>query len=170
MRRVFAMVAAAVLAACATSTPYQPAQKDGFGFSEQRIESNRYTITFAGNALTERDAVESSLLYRAAELTVKSGFDYFVTASRAVDPKREVYAAPHYGFTPYYSYYAPRWGWRPIYDPFWNSQTISEVTRYTATAEIAMFKGQKPAGDVKAFDARDVMANLGPRVTAPPAR
>lgn len=169
MRRILALVAAAALAACATATPYQPARDGGFGYAESRIESNRYSISFNGNSLTEREAVETNLLYRAAELTVQNGYDYFVVVNRAVDPKRQLYAVPtaRYAFSPYYSYYSPRWGWRPWTDPFWTTDTISEVTRYTATAEIVLFKGPKPSTDPNAFDARDVMANLQPKIVQP---
>lgn len=169
MRRILALVAAAALAACATATPYQPARDGGYGYAESRIESNRYSISFNGNSLTEREAVETNLLFRAAELTVQDGYDYFVVVNRAVDPKRQLYAVPtaRYAFAPYYSYYSPRWGWRPWTDPFWTTDTISEVTRYTATAEIVLFKGPKPATDPNAFDARDVMANLQPKIVQP---
>jgi hypothetical protein len=168
MRRVIAMAAAALLAACATATLYQPAHKGGFGFSETRIESNRYTLSFSGNSLTERDEVEAYLLYRAAELTVQGGFDHFIVTTRAVDPNRKIYATPRTAFAPFYAYYSPRWGWRPWYDPFWTDQTISEVTRYTANAEIVMVKGPKPAANPSAFDARDVLANLQAKVRLPP--
>ncbi len=67
----------AVLAACATTTPYQPLGKNG-GFSEQRIETNRYRIAFMGNSSTPRQTVENYMLYRAAELTINSSFDYFI--------------------------------------------------------------------------------------------
>jgi len=59
---------AAILSACATSTPYQPASTPGGfdGFSQTMIENDRARITFGGNSLTKRDTVENSLLYRAA--------------------------------------------------------------------------------------------------------
>ena len=66
-------VAGLVLAACATATPYQPAGYNGQrgGYSEQRVESNRYRVTFAGNSVTSREQVEMSLLLRSAELVGK---------------------------------------------------------------------------------------------------
>ena len=67
--RIPMLVAAALLSsACMTTTPYQPL-KGGEGYSEQRIESNRYTVRFFGNAQTPRQTVENYLLYRAAELS-----------------------------------------------------------------------------------------------------
>ena len=72
------------LAACALATPYQPSA-NGYGYSEQRIEQNRYRVTFTGNSDTPKQTVENYLLYRAAELTLQSGFDYFVFASDSTD-------------------------------------------------------------------------------------
>ena len=58
IRRIAPLAIAAVLAACATETPYSPADDRGYGFTEQKIESDRYRITFAGNSLTDRQTVE----------------------------------------------------------------------------------------------------------------
>lgn len=78
-RMIFTAALAVMLAACATSTPYVAATGDnGYGFSEQRIEENRYRIMFRGNSSTTRETVENFLLYRAAELTLINDFDYFV--------------------------------------------------------------------------------------------
>ena len=41
------------------------------------------------------------------------------------------------------------------------------MTTYTATAEIIMVKGRAQDGDVRAFDAREVMVQVGPRVVRP---
>src|SRR3546814_14353968 len=49
------------------------------------IENNRFRINFAGNSDTPKQTVETYLLFRAAELTLKSGYDYFVFASDSTD-------------------------------------------------------------------------------------
>lgn len=171
MTRLLVVLCAGLLAACATATPYQAATPDArYGYSERAIEGNRYALTFRGNALTERDTVESYLLLRAAELTLDKGYDYFIVSQRATDGASRLvpFGGPsRYGFNPYYSWYAPHWGWRPYYDPFWDDTTYREVTRYEATAEIVMFKGQKPANDAQAFDARQVRENLAGKVVRP---
>ena len=60
-------LAATALAACATATPYQPAGEGSrYGYSEQRVDRDRYRVTFAGNSVTSREQVEMSLLLRAA--------------------------------------------------------------------------------------------------------
>ena len=59
--------------------------------------------------------------------------------------------------------------WDPFWgDPFFDRDIdINTVEKYEATAEIVMGKGPKPAGNVRAFDARAVMANIGPTVVLP---
>lgn len=173
MRALLLAVAAGFLTACATATPYQPGAAGGaYGFTEQQIESNRTRISFRGNTLTDRETVETYLLYRAAELTLQSGYDYFIVANRDTESRSRLQATgpatPRFGFD--YWYFSPRRGWSPWYDPFWGEPaSYREVTRYEAVAEIAMFRGQKPADDPNAFSAREVQQNLEGRVVRPPA-
>jgi hypothetical protein len=172
MNRLLATMAAlAFLGACASPTPYQAADGTRSGYEEQRIESNRYRISFQGNSLTDRETVETYLLYRAAELTAEQGYDYFTVVTRATDEDRRVMAsgmgpARFSAFPVHYAYYHPRWGWRGVYDPFWNDTTYRESTRYEASAEIVLGRGRKP-DDVNAFDARDVMSNLSGQIVRP---
>lgn len=162
------------LAACATSTPYQPAGSGSSGgYSEQRLESDRYRVTFAGNSVTSREQVEMSLLLRAAELTLQGGYDWFATVNRATDVDTRYMSSPR--FDPFYrDRYSPFWGpswrysragiWGRWNDPF-RDDMIREIDRYEASAEIVMGRGAKPANDPNAFDAREVIANIGGRVT-----
>lgn len=85
-RSTFVAVMVAALAACSVSpTPYQVEGKNG-GYSEQRIEANRYSVKFVGNRATPRDTVEEYALYRAAEVTLETGHDYFKVVSREIEP------------------------------------------------------------------------------------
>lgn len=149
---------ALLLAACAGATPYQPAVH-GQGFTEQRLESNRYRITFAGNSITPRQTVENYLIYRAAELTLQQGFDYFVLTDESTSAE-----------TRYRHDFGGWGGWGPYY---WyprgsiGMHTSSPETEFEATASILMFKGPKPADERKAFDAREVKANLEAAVVRP---
>jgi hypothetical protein len=171
-RLLVAAAAAALLSACATATPYQPYQKNVGGFTEQQIESNRVRLTFKGNSLTNRETVETYLLYRAAEVTLANGYDYFTIADRATDAKTRIigdaWGDPYFDYFPLrYRYYNPHWGW---YDPFYSPREridVSTSTQYEATAEILMAKGEKPADKPEAFDAKDVVKNLGGKVTRP---
>lgn len=162
-----------LLAACSTATPYGPAsQGGGYGFSEQKIEDNRFRINFRGNSLTSRETVENSLLYRAAELTVQQGYDHFIVVENDTEARTTYsgssypafYGRYGYGYPfhrPHYSfpYYAYGFGWGYPYDSY-----VREITRYSAVAFVTMHSGAKPDDEPNAFDAREVMANLGPYV------
>jgi hypothetical protein len=181
MKRMITVLAACLaLGACATPTPYQPyapgAVASG-GFSEVKIERDRMRVTFAGNSITSRETVERYLLYRASELTVAEGYDWFALADRRTDRKtRTVVHRDPFG----YDYWRPTWAylgagrwtlwdpWGP--DPFWADRVdVRHIDRYEASAEIVMGRGEKPANDPSAFSARDVMANLGPGIVRPKA-
>lgn len=177
----FAALAALSLAACATSTPYGPAtSKSPYGFSDQKIEENRYRIVFRGNSSTDRETVETFLLYRAAELTLESGFDYFVVTEQDTEANRRYSTTGNaaffgrygYGFGPGYGafpYYAYGFGWGYPYGPgFGGDFNTREITRYSAVAFVKLFKGPKPADDPQAFDARSVVENLRAFVVAAP--
>ncbi|HEY0053322.1 MAG TPA: hypothetical protein VGB49_07920 [Caulobacteraceae bacterium] len=180
-RPLIALAAALTLSACATATTYAP---EGFGgqrggYAEQRLEQNRFRVSFSGNSLTSRDTVEMYLLHRAAELTVETGHDWFEIADRATERDTRYVTTgisdPWYsgryglGWGPRWRFYnrglwSPwsRWGgygWRDDFD-------VREITRYEAIAEVVMHRGPRP-DRVDAFDAREVIANLGPRVQRP---
>ena len=160
---------ATLLSACASGpTPYQAAAGYERGYSETRIEDARYRISFKGNSLTERETVENYMLFRAAELTLQSGFDTFTVVSRDTDKDSSVRrTGGFYGPRLSYMYFHPRWGWIGAYDPFWmSSPSYDEVTRYEAFAEIVMSKGPK-GSDPNAFDARQVSTNLAPGIQRP---
>jgi hypothetical protein len=177
------------LTACATATPYQPntrGQQVSGGFSDVRLEADRYRVTFAGNSLTSRETVERYLLYRAAEVTVAQGYDWFETADRRTDRTARTviepdpfgrpafgYGYPYGAWRPSWRYYGPSYGGWRAWDPFWGDPFFADrgqvrtIEKFEATAEIVLHKGKKPEGDVRAYDAREIMTNLGPTVQRP---
>ena len=181
------LVLAAGLAACATPTPYQPnvpGQHTSGGYSELRLEPDRWRVNFQGNTLTSRETVEGYLLFRSAELTVQQGFDWFEIVDRDTDRKSRTYVEPDPFYHPWYGgygYWRPYWryyghaGWHS-WDPFWggpfwaDTVDIRTVDKYEAMAEVVMGKGPKPADDPRAFDARAVIDNLRPRIQYPAPR
>jgi hypothetical protein len=173
------VVAALMLSACATPTPYQPRVRGATvsgGYSEQRLEENRYRVMFTGNSLTSRERVENYLLYRAAELTKQAGYDGFTIVARATDPHSYTtgYRTGPFGYwTPYWRYrYGGFWhSWDPWgRDPFWGDTIdIQTVTNYEASAEIVMSRGRRP-NDPMSFDADEVLRNLGPTIQLPERR
>jgi hypothetical protein len=182
---------ALLVSACATETPYRPAVGSGFnrtGFSERQVETNRFLVTFAGNTVTDRDTVERYLLFRAAQLTLENGFDYFVTVDRQTDRQARTYSTPGafgggwggpgWGYGGFGGFWGPSWryygrpwgggwgGWGPWGGGF-NDFDVRTVDRYEASAEILMGKGTPPKDEVRAFNARDVADRLGPTIITP---
>jgi hypothetical protein len=169
-------------AGCATPTAYQPLdpqRRSSGGYSDQRIETNRYRVTFRGNSLTSRQTVENYLLFRAAELTLAHGYDWFMMADRNTERHTRTYVDRPFGpgrwgyWGPRWSYYSPRFGWRS-WDPFWGDPVwgdtvdVRTVERYEATAEIVMGRGAKPAANrIRTFDARSVIENLRQHIVIP---
>ena len=69
-------LSALALSACASLAPYGAQQgPNGQGFSEQRIESNRYRVSYNGVGAAGR--VADWALLRAADLTTEQGYDWF---------------------------------------------------------------------------------------------
>lgn len=183
---VAALALAAGLAACETPTPYQPnipGQAASGGYSEIRVEPDRWRVSFQGNSMTGRETVEAYLLFRSAELTVQQGYDWFEIVDRHTNRDAHTYVQPDPFYSPWYGprfgYWRPTWRyyrhgfgwhtWDPFWgDPFWaDSVDVRTVEKYEATAEILMHHGAKPAGDPRAFDAHAVIDSLRPRIQYP---
>jgi hypothetical protein len=141
------------VAACATPTPYKAAvTPNGDGYTTQQIESNRFRISFRGNSLTNRQTVDTYMLYRAAEVTLQSGNDYFIIVNKDVDKN-----------TAYENYadnlawgWGGGWGWRRGFG--------------------GGYGAPKPAANPSAYDAHEVLNAIGPTIVriapapgAPPA-
>lgn len=149
----------AILAACATSTPYQPADGGRYGYSERQVESDRWLLTFAGNSSTDRATVESYLLYRAAEITDQNGFDIFRIVRRDVDTEsRFVTQGDTFGGG--FGYYRRGFGG-------FASFSTRERQSFEAIAEIQLDRGEPADDDLTAFVADDVLTTLSGQVRRP---
>ena len=85
-RLTFSLIAVSALAlsACASLAPYGPQQSArGQGFSEQQIESNRFRVTY--NGVGAAGPVVDRALFRAGQLTVDQGYDWFEVTQRWID-------------------------------------------------------------------------------------
>ena len=122
------------MAAC-VPTPYRPQTLDG-GYASTRVNVDTFNVVFQGNAQTSRQTAQTYALYRCAELTVESGFDYFVVIGGNAEV---LYGSPTA---------------RPPMDT--GGKNPSVVVLFRA------FKGDKPSGAV--YDAREVLKELGPSI------
>ena len=170
LRKLIAIAAmAGALAACESGpTPYQPGGDGDRGYSETRIENDRWRISFKGNSMTDRETVETYMLYRGAELTLQNGYDHFTIVNRDIDRDRDIRSYGGYmGTRLSYMYFVPRYGWVGAWEPYWTPERYREVTRYEAYAEILMGRGAK-SDNPSSFDARQVSQNLGPQIQRAP--
>jgi hypothetical protein len=154
-RSTCAVLAALALAGCATATPYQPL-KGGEGYSEQKLEPNRYRIVFTANSSTPRQKTQDYVLLRAAELTLDQGYDYFVLTGQSTgrEPRSSAFSVGLGGFS---------FGGGGGVGGGVGVGTGGGGGDYTQLADIVMFKGAKPENDPNAFDARAVKENLAKR-------
>jgi hypothetical protein len=151
--RILIMAAAAALAtACASQAPVYQSRDDGgrYGYGEMQLEPNRVRVSYNGDTLTARETVETYLLYRAADITLQRGFDYFIVVSANVEEDSE---------------YQGMGGGRP----HMAGATFREVSRHNASADILMFEGDKPPSIANAYDARAVEQALEERIIQRPA-
>lgn len=153
------------LTGCAVPTPYQPAD-GGFGYTTQQIEDSRFRVAFAGNSVTPREQVQNFLLYRAAEVTLETGHDWFRVVDQDLERSTHYTGTVDPWYDPFWLDRRDRRFWRPFPGP--STVTAYPIDRYTAFADIMVFEGAKPADDVNAYDARDVLRRLEPAVARGP--
>jgi hypothetical protein len=162
MKFLFALFIILFLSACAHPTPYQAGSEDAEGYRDLKIQENRYRVAFKGNSVTSRETVETYLLYRAAELTLAQGMDYFIVQEQDTDVKSTFYnTGPTMGAA-----YGPRRRGFPYYTMGWGS-SVSESNNYEAIAYISLKKGKAPEDNPNAYDAREVQKNLEPKIQRP---
>lgn len=158
------LIAAAGLAlsACASLGPYgAQASPGGQGYAEQRIESNRFRVTY--NGVGAPGPVADYALLRAAELTTSQGYDWFEVTQRWIDGRPDSAG----GFQPNVgvgvggsSYNGGRYG---------NYSTsgvgvgvglnFTGPSATSTTLEVLMGNGRKPDRP-EAYDAREVQSSL----------
>ena len=192
MQRVLIAVAAALtLTACETATPYQPAVAvsgvEHYGFADEQIEGDRWRVEFSGNSETPKQTVERYLLYRAAQLTIQQGYDWFQTVDRHTERQTDYFGDDFGGF------YGPGFGYgggfgRGFgggyggfgyggfgyggfgYGGFGGGDfDVEQINRYRSNVEILLRRGPKPGDNPRAYDARSVVAHLEGKIRLPKA-
>ncbi len=161
MIRPFAAAGAALaLAACATPTAYQPANpasRSAVGFSEYRIEPNRYRVTFQGGGGASANRIADYALLRAAEITLRDGYDWFRVVDRHTD-RAGSDSGPRVSLGTGSASYGRR---SAVGVGVGTSFGLGGGPAWSQTIEIMLGRGARPAG-VDIYDARGVAQTLGP--------
>lgn len=158
---VLLAAAALALAGCQTLGPYGPAMApNGQGFTEQRIETNRYRVTYRG--VGDPRPVADFALLRAADLTLETGYDWFEVTSRYVDGRQDSAG----GFRPSFGVGYGSSRYRSPYGGFSSSGVgvgvglnFSGPSATSTTLEVFMGRGEPP-DRAEAYDAREVQRHL----------
>ncbi len=150
-------LSALALSACASLAPYGAQQgPNGQGFSEQRIESNRYRVSYNGVGAAGR--VADWALLRAADLTTEQGYDWFEVTQSWTDgrPGGTGGVRPNVsiggGSSRYGGYSASGVG-------LGVGLNFSGPQPTSTTLEVVLGRGQKPDRP-NAYDARSVQGSI----------
>ncbi len=150
----FALVLA--LAACATPTVFAPMQgPNGAGYAETRIEADRWRVTFRGGSDAGRNRVADLTLLRAAQLTLREGYDWFRVTERYGEalPPRGPTLSVGGGSESFGRGGGSAFGVGVGGIPLGGGPLLSE------TLEIVLGKGPRPQ-DPAAYDARDIARSI----------
>lgn len=154
-------VAGLVLSACASLAPYGAQMgPGGQGYSEQRIESNRFRVTY--NGVGAPGPVMDRALLRAAELTTAEGYDWFEVTQRWTDGRLDSAGGmrPSVSIGAGSSSYGGRYGnYRSSGVGVGVGLNFSGPSPTSTTLEVVMGSGSKPDRP-NAYDARSVQDRL----------
>jgi hypothetical protein len=151
-------------------TAYKPMGTGEFGYSEMLLGDSTYRIVFAGNPQTSLEIVDRYTLYRAAELTLKNGGDYFVILSDKDDNNTTSYSGATSNADANVTHNA-----QPVGSVFTTTTTATATssmssysgsyTQHSSIKNIQYFTGKRPSGNPNAYDARAMMTNMEAQLT-----
>ncbi len=154
---------------CATfrPTPYQPAVDGGYGYTDEQLGAGEYRISVSGNAATSAEMLWNHLLFRAAEITLESGHDYFALVPVAegklvhIEP---AFLMPQFGIGPGAIRGVPM----PLFRYEGLPVGVEPSPQLIATATIAFTEG-KQSGAENVFNAVEVRERLRTKIAMPTA-
>ncbi len=162
-RAALALFVAGLLAACESPAPYGPRDaQQTTGYTDQQLAANRYRITFTGNAATKRETVENYLLLRAAEVTVRAGYPFFLFDTRDTQTKTTYLTSSLDAW--------PAWRGRGWYHHSWaweGDVSTRPITSYEAYAEIVLLTAEQAKSEPRALQAQDVLGHIEPLAHPP---
>ena len=86
--KLFIIILALLISACATQSAYRAAQADGTGYQDFALADNHYRVQFKVQGQARAVAKKYALM-RAAELTLAQGYDWFVVEQQTIRTRNE---------------------------------------------------------------------------------
>lgn len=158
------------LAACASTPGYVAADDpDDFGHYSTHLDDNRYRIVYNGGRSTGLNATRDYALMRAAELTLRDGYDWFEVIDReTVTITDHGDRGPEMGFGIEHTYYVERscgvlscsQSVRPWTTTRLDMDSSRPVTRHSHMLEIVMGEGEIPEKGSDYYDAASLAESL----------
>ncbi|MDP3496029.1 MAG: hypothetical protein Q8R82_23200 [Hyphomonadaceae bacterium] len=154
MKRLIAAFALLALSACAGApTVYGPAVASSeMGYREQRLENDRYRVSFRANADLKPPQVEDLALRRAAELALQNGAQWFTVVTRSTDlvSGGQTNSGPSLGIGGSSGSYGSAVGVGLGFN------FGADTRQYQTSLEILLGRGAKPS-DPAAYDAQQML-------------
>lgn len=169
------ILAAVGSAACASPTPYVQADDPGeTGYRTTRITDDVVRVSFRGNASTDRETVETYLLYRAAQVAMDTNHPWIEIRSADVETDLDLRGYNTWRSAPgFYGYpFGRNFVAYPYYTTFgrdfYETRTRVDVDKsYSAMAYVQLHE-ERPADDHQnVFDAAQVVGNLSSKIELP---
>ena len=154
MKHLFAAFALLALSACAGApTVYGPAvAADEMGYREQRLENDRYRISFRANADLKAPQVEDLALRRAAEIATQNGAQWFTVVTRSTElvAGGQTNSGPTVGIGGSSGSYGSAVGLGLGFN------LGGDTRQYQTTLEVLLGRGVK-SSDASAYDAKQIL-------------
>jgi hypothetical protein len=130
------------LSGCSLISAFRKDTRPPTSYDVTRIGDAAYRIDVQGLASTNRYGVTSLLLEKAASVTLKEGYDYFIVSGGEIRGENELQSTP----------VAASFPESPSGSLAGGTARVSQ--RYSGSVLFHIFKGEKPPDNPLAFDAR----------------
>ena len=163
----FAVAVAAVLGACGSTPKYAPADDvDSYGYYSTQLSENRYRIVYNGRRSTSLNTSRDYALLRAAELTLREGYDWFRIVERETVSFNE--PQPQSGLSYERAHHVERscgllscsQSVRPWTSTRLDMSSDRGRTKHSHALEIVMGKGEPPEDDSDYYQADEAVRSL----------
>jgi hypothetical protein len=165
---VLFMILVLGLSSCATKYAQRGSWPDMYGYRDEPVDGSTYQISFYGNSATPVSDVNRYALFRAAEITIEKGFDYFVVIDAQHDATTNSSTMAMAGghSTSIEHAVDPQTGQMvPVAVTTSNPEYMtSTTTEHSVMKTIRMFKGVRPADNAAAYDAKSMLTVMGPTI------
>ena len=145
--RVYPALLLLILSIDGCTTPYQERGILGTGYTESRLDSTTFQVTYHGDRSMDRDLVERYTLFRCAELTLEQGADYFAVVETSGDMQTDTRISS--GSTT-----GTGFGGTEMST---GTEVRSRDPKFSVTRIIRLHTGTRPTGNATIFDAEQMV-------------